>query len=208
MNRNEILLDTLFGAIGGFVATIPMTIFMKATHRELPPEEQYALPPKRITARTGQAVGIPADECEPKWGPITYAGHFGYGTTTGAIFGAISDKTAILPANVLGGIEYGLAVWSGSYLGWLPATGLHPPATRDTARRNAIMVGAHVIWGAALGLVVGALKRHVSLSDGSVADTEEHSHESDRSSRRAVGRAGNQSDQRRRRRRRAAAGGA
>jgi hypothetical protein len=58
---------------------------------------------------------------------------------------------------VLAGVGFGLAVWAVSYLGWLPAAGILSPATEHPARRNALMIGAHVVWGATTGLAVGRL---------------------------------------------------
>jgi hypothetical protein len=45
----------------------------------------------------------------------------------------------------------GVAIWAGSYLGWLPTVGILTPATRHPWRRNLLMIVAHVIWGVALG---------------------------------------------------------
>jgi len=52
------------------------------------------------------------------------------------------------------GVGFGLLVWAGSYLGLLPAVGLHRPATRESARRNGMMIASHVVWGAVLGAMV------------------------------------------------------
>src|SRR5919107_176638 len=52
------------------------------------------------------------------------------------------------------GITWGLIVWATSYLGLLPATGLHEPATRHPRERNLLMILAHVVWGGALGLLL------------------------------------------------------
>jgi uncharacterized membrane protein YagU involved in acid resistance len=57
----------------------------------------------------------------------------------------------------LKGALTGLAVWAGSYLGWLPAAGILRPATRHPWRRNLLMIIAHVIWGVTLGEVVRKL---------------------------------------------------
>jgi hypothetical protein len=35
--------------------------------------------------------------------------------------------------------------------------GILRPATEHPARRNALMIGAHVVWGVALGLIVEQL---------------------------------------------------
>jgi hypothetical protein len=58
---------------------------------------------------------------------------------------------------VAGGAAFGLAVWAGSYLGWLPAAGILRPASEHPARRNALMIAAHVVWGATTGLLVDRL---------------------------------------------------
>jgi len=46
-------------------------------------------------------------------------------------------------------------VWGGSYLGLLPSLGILRPATDHPAQRNALMIAAHLVWGATLG---GALQ--------------------------------------------------
>ena len=48
------------------------------------------------------------------------------------------------------GIAFGLGVWTASYLGLLPALGILKPATQHPLRRNLLMIGAHVVWGASL----------------------------------------------------------
>ena len=90
---------------------------------------------------------------------LTLAAHFGYGTAAGVLFGLLAPKRAgeAVPA----GIGFGLLVWSASYLGLMPALGLHPPATRDTFRRNALMIAAHVVWGASLGALAAPLRRAI-----------------------------------------------
>jgi putative membrane protein len=44
-------------------------------------------------------------------------------------------------------------VWAGSYLGLLPVLGILSPATRHPTGRNALMIAAHIIWGATLGIL-------------------------------------------------------
>jgi hypothetical protein len=58
---------------------------------------------------------------------------------------------------MLAGVGFGLAVWAGSYLGWLPAAGIISPATEHPARRNALMIAAHAVWGAGVGVAVERL---------------------------------------------------
>ncbi len=45
-----------------------------------------------------------------------------------------------------------------SYLGQLPAANILPPATEDAARRNALMIAAHIVWGVTLGALVTLLR--------------------------------------------------
>ena len=49
-------------------------------------------------------------------------------------------------------------VWVASYLGLLPAMRILTPATEHPARRNALMISAHVIWGACLGVLLERIK--------------------------------------------------
>jgi uncharacterized membrane protein YagU involved in acid resistance len=49
-------------------------------------------------------------------------------------------------------------------LGWVPAMRLMPPATRQPAARNFMMIVAHIIWGATLGSAVKALSPKANLT--------------------------------------------
>jgi hypothetical protein len=86
----------------------------------------------------------------------TLAAHFGFGAATGALFAA-GSKELQHQYPVAAGIGYGLCVWAGSYLGWVPGLRLMPPATRQPAARNIMMIAAHVVWGATLGFALMAL---------------------------------------------------
>ena len=149
------------GSVSGLVATAPMTVVMRLLHQQLPASERYALPPKQITRRLADEVGQ-EDHLAPgaEWDAPTYAGHFGYGLATGAAYGALAPRVPGPP--LLKGVVFGLGVWTVSYLGWLPAAGILPPATRAPARRNALMIGAHIVWGAATGLLTHSLAKRGS----------------------------------------------
>jgi len=77
--------------------------------------------------------------------------HFAVGAAAGALYGPLAHS--LRPPPVLGGVAYGLAVWTTGYLGILPALGALRPATEHPPRRTALMIAAHVVWGAALGLL-------------------------------------------------------
>ena len=148
----------LLGALAGLAATAPMTLAMKLMHASLPRHEQYPLPPRQVTEGMAEKAGVNEHLDEEERAAATWVSHFAYGTACGALYGALSDGLdglGVPPA--LSGVGFGLAVWAGSYLGWLPAAGLISPATEHPPRRNALMIAAHVVWGAAAGVMLDKL---------------------------------------------------
>ena len=152
----------LAGATAGFVATAPMTAAMELMHRMLPAPERYPLPPRQIVDnglnRMESEGGVPgsddaSDEDVRAGGAL--AAHFGFGAMAGAAYGPIARTRPSHPIAV--GIGYGLMVWTTQYLGVLPAAGLLSNAAHHPARRNALMIAAHVVWGAALGAMAHRL---------------------------------------------------
>jgi uncharacterized membrane protein YagU involved in acid resistance len=140
------------GTLAGLTATAPMTAAMIAMHKALPARERYPLPPRKVTMRAAQLVGLKKHLDEPDKKAATLAAHFGYGAAMGGIFALLAPRTPGPP--VAKGIGWGLIVWATSYLGLLPATGLHEPATQHPRERNILMILAHVIWGGSLGLLL------------------------------------------------------
>jgi hypothetical protein len=135
------------GALSGMAATGPMTLFMMAAHKALPREEQHPLPPREITMNAAETAGVREDiEASGRRTESTLAAHFGFGTTAGLIYSGVAGVTG-LPA-VAEGALYGLGVWGSNYLGILPALGLVRPATEEPPARNAVMIGANILWGA------------------------------------------------------------
>src|SRR5574339_301208 len=141
----------LQGAAAGLVATVPMSIFMLIGWRLLPKREQYPLAPRLITEEITERAGLEDRMSENELVGLTVFSHFGYGALFGAIY-ALVEKWLSMPSS-LGGALAGLAVWIGSYLGWLPAVGILRPATRHPWRRNLLMISAHLVWGVTLGEV-------------------------------------------------------
>ena len=82
---------------------------------------------------------------------LSAVNHFGFGASTGALYGLLCSPRSVGHA-VTSGCIYGLGVWSCSYLGWLPAVGLYRSAANDTPERNTLMIRAHLVWGAGLRL--------------------------------------------------------
>lgn len=135
----------MIGALAGCVATIPMTALMVALHRRLPIQERYPLPPHEITSHFIEEAGEEEHLNTPEHKAASLAAHYGFGTALGALYGTFESRVPGPPA--VKGLVYGLAAWAGSYLGWLPALGILRPATQHPARRNAMMIGGHLLWG-------------------------------------------------------------
>ena len=136
------------GAGAGLIATLPMTLFMRSAWKYLPADERYALPPRQVTR---EVVGKrrfwtmkPGNQTV-----LTLALHFLFGAAVGSIYGMVEERIPMQSA-VKGSLA-GVAVWAGSYLGWIPALGILPPATEHPWRRNMMMIAAHLVWGMALG---------------------------------------------------------
>jgi uncharacterized membrane protein YagU involved in acid resistance len=146
----EFMNAVIKGALAGFIATIPMTLAMKVLHAQLPREERYPLPPRLIVESTAEKLEVQDDLSEENEYALTVTSHFSYGSATGAIYGAGLALQGVEPS-ITNGVAYGLGVWTISYLGLLPGLGILTPATEHPARRNALMIAAHVVWGAALG---------------------------------------------------------
>ena len=115
------------------------------------------LPPKQVAGKVASETG--ADDLvdrEEKLLATTGVTHFGYGAAMGGAYATLTPHID-LPAE-LKGTAFGLAVWAGSYLGWLPAAGIRPPATRRPASENAMMVASHIVYGLVLGKLVESLE--------------------------------------------------
>lgn len=140
----------LKGALAGFMGTAPMTVFMLLTQRFLPKGQQYALPPEIIIKELAHRMHIRQHMDKKLILAATLISHFAYGATMGVLFSPI-DKKLPLPAAVKG-ILFGLFVWAASYLGLLPLIGMSESGQSEPVRRNLLMIGAHVVWGAATGM--------------------------------------------------------
>jgi hypothetical protein len=136
----------LFGAIAGFAATAAMTSAMTRLTRLLPRRQRYPLPPREIV----EALLPESDDALVR--DTTMLAHFLYGASSGAFLAAVRP-----PLNVSAGAAAGVAVWFGSYFGWIPSFGILTPASRHPARRNALMISAHMVWGGANTLILREL---------------------------------------------------
>jgi hypothetical protein len=143
----------LAGAAAGAVATIPMTVVMESLHQGLQGEPPRPLPPREIAEAAVVKAGVSRTLSERDIEDLTLAGHFGYGALCGAVFGLVAPRH---PGAAVGaGVVFGLGVWAGSYLGWLPGVGLRHHPRYDPVARSALMIGAHAVWGGVVGVLLG-----------------------------------------------------
>jgi hypothetical protein len=70
----------------------------------------------------------------------------GYGTTFGALYAISRPETKNL---LLEGTALGLVAWGAGYLGWLPATGLMPPVTKQEPKQVVGPILSHLLFGIA-----------------------------------------------------------
>ena len=156
-NNNEVAPERAFlkGALAGFVATLPMTIFMLATQRFLPKRQQYELPPEMITKELAHRAHVRHHLNKQLILGATTASHFGYGAAMGAAYGPL-QKRVPLPT-IAQGVLYGLLVWAASYLGLLPLLGISASGHKEPGRRNLMMIAAHIVWGASMGAMARLL---------------------------------------------------
>lgn len=147
----------IHGALSGFIATIPMTIFMGIGRLFLPKFEKYPLPPRQITGRIAERLGLKRPLSNTKEITVaTAAAHLGYGALAGSIYALLFQKIPI--DRSLKGIVGGLIVWATSYMGWLPAFSILKPATQHPWPRELLMIIAHLIWGTTTSNVASQLK--------------------------------------------------
>ena len=144
------LRSTVVGAVGGAVATLVMSAVMVA-------EKKLGLlgehPPKKLVRGLRRRAGIfgvsrGADDV------ATLVAHWGFGMTTGALFGLLHRGARGVVRSSLIGAGYGAAVWAASYAGWIPALGLMRSPRRDRPFRPTSMVAAHLVFGSVLGAFV------------------------------------------------------
>ncbi len=139
----------LIHAGAGVVATAAMTAAMEAMFRFLPRHQRYPLPPRLITSRLLRRLGAPLRVRRHK-SALTWVNHFGYGAAAGALHAPVA---ALHVHPYVEGALYGMAVWAGSYLGWLPSAGILPHPKHTPRKRTALMIAAHLVWGTTLAVL-------------------------------------------------------
>lgn len=155
---SETMQAVMNGAAAGCVATVPMTAAMVVAHGQLPWHHRYSLPPRQITSRVVHDVGIWNRMDSTQKSATTLVAHFSYGAAMGAIYGVMVGNNPAKNSSSRG-LLFGIGVWSVSYLGILPGLGILSPATQHPMKRNALMIGSHVIWGLCLAGALRLIKK-------------------------------------------------
>ena len=163
----------LVGAIAGFCGTAAMTVAARALYRALPHWERYALPPREITEAVAKETGLASYLGEEGMRNASLAAHFGYGAAVGALYEMLRPER---PSPALTGAAYGLAVWTVSYLGWIPAFGILRRGDKHPPRRNGLMLAAHVVWGGTTGFLAAQIQK----SGDTILDGERRATDRDR----------------------------
>lgn len=169
------LIGICAGTLAGLAATLPMSVVMLLGRRHGVSNRLEPLPPRQITERALEAIGLDRHLSKESEQTLTVVNHFGYGAAMGATYGVVIDPPLGTTRAIATGVVYGLGVWTISYLGWLPATGFYRSASKDSCERNLMMLGAHVVWGGSLGLLTELAKRAaIQRETESVARADEH----------------------------------
>ncbi len=150
---------TITGFHAGFIATGPMTVLMMAAQDILPKPEKSPLPPATLSEETFERLGIEFSTPEAK-SLVTLVSHFGYGGAMGAIYSHLQTPSRVKQNAILKGIVFGLGVWAGSYWVMSPLLKFRASGPKMPLKRNLMMAGAHVLWGASLGYSEQRLRRH------------------------------------------------
>jgi hypothetical protein len=151
------------GVVAGTLATFFMSAVMLVSKRL---GLVGAMPPEKVTAKLLNEAGIHRSAKEQD--AIATALHFGFGAAAGAAFATVAPRPLLV--RIPTGMAYGAAIWGVSYMGWIPAIGIMPAADRDRRDRQAVMLAGHLVFGAALGVLVGRRSKPATSDADDVTD--------------------------------------
>ena len=156
---DDTLTRLLQGAAAGFAATVALQGLRTASERWIPAsmgpvrgdpgvfmvqQAQDALPPSKAdsspdAAETAAAKGLAV----------------GYGVLPGVLYAALRPEGG---NPLVGGAALGVGVWAAGYLGWLPAAGLMPPITEQSAEEAVGPLVRHALYGVAVAAFYSRLR--------------------------------------------------
>ena len=160
----EIGKDALAGALGGLVAAFAMNQFQslwKAAATKLQgKKDDSSQSGDDATVKTAEAVSraVTGQGLDPENKKTAGAAvHFVYGTSIGAIYGALARSVPEVTAGR--GTAYGAAAWLGGDEIAVPAFGLSDPPSKVPVSSHVSALAAHVIYGAVTDGVFRLLTR-------------------------------------------------
>ncbi|HMB96807.1 MAG TPA: hypothetical protein VKK61_12265 [Tepidisphaeraceae bacterium] len=162
-HNGQLMTRTLLGAAAGLTGTVVLQALRTASQKyapsTMPPmrgdagefmahQAKRAMPrnvaqqiPKKVESAVGMSLGL------------------GYGMFFGALFAMIHPHPRSIVAN---GAALGLACWAAGYLGWLPASGLMKPVSKQRPAQIIAPPIRHALYGIA---TVAAYERLAKLVD-------------------------------------------
>jgi hypothetical protein len=86
--------------------------------------------------------------------------HVAYGVGTGAAFGLLRRESGGKSEEAAVGSSLGVLAWGAGWSSWLPLAGVHSPPWEQQTPKVLLPVIDHAVYGAAWGLIYGALTRN------------------------------------------------
>lgn len=148
--RDDMMSHATAGALGGAVGTAVLMRAMKASELlpiRLRPPQPRRDPGEFIVGKIERVRGKPLHRGARD--ALVQGMHWGYGVTSGLLLGLVTSRRHVrsVPSALFAGAAMGTAVWAVGYAGWLPATKLLPPVTRQGGRHVAASILGHVAFG-------------------------------------------------------------
>ncbi|NJK82332.1 MAG: DUF1440 domain-containing protein, partial [Chloroflexaceae bacterium] len=121
------------------------------------PRHTAPLGPDRIMRWFEARVGLDKRLNRAQHWTLTLASHIAYGAVGGMAFVPFAARHAHY--TIHRGVTFGVVVWAVGYLGWMPALHIIPRPPHRSPYRRAILVSAHLVWGATLALLLAYLQQ-------------------------------------------------
>jgi len=144
----------LRGVVAGLAGTAAMTVAQLAAARlrdepartRVPRAWSEAPAPAQVAKQAADAVGRGSHVTKQDVPRLTGAVHWSYGTGLGVLY-ALAVR-ALRPTPLLGGLGFGIGVWSAAYVQLVPL-GIYEPPWRYPLDELALDLSYHLVYGAA-----------------------------------------------------------
>jgi hypothetical protein len=156
----------LVGALSGAIGTAAMTVLMKPGLAGLlsPKWRPGEFVPKQVVEWVEERINRPDLLTKGQEMLAASVAHLGYGSTMGAVYGALRDGREGLPAAAAGAL-WGLAIWVIGYEGWLPAAGIRPATTDFPPSRWPIPIANHLLYGVVTAMAFDHFRQRLEVAE-------------------------------------------